>query len=66
MIWAMRVVLGWLACDKGHGMCLPTRAILFQLDYRKVLISFLHLPECSFHVRYKWVVANVSMKCDKL
>ena len=20
MIWAMRVVLGWLACDKGHRM----------------------------------------------
>ena len=26
-------------------------------------ISFLHVLECSFHVGYKWVLANVSMTC---
>ena len=28
---------------------------------KKLSISSLHVLECSFHVRYKWVLANVSM-----
>lgn len=31
---------------------------------RRLLISSLHVLECSFHVRYKWVVMNVSITCD--
>ena len=32
---------------------------------RGLLISSLHVPECSFHIGYKWVLTKVSMTSGK-
>ena len=48
------------------NLVVPTRLLQRQSslhgDYQKgLLISSLHLLECSFHMGYKLIVANVSM-----
>ena len=37
----------------------------YHIYCRGFPISSVYVLECSFHVGYKWVLANVSMTCGK-